>query len=431
MKNKSRFVKIITATLCAAVIIIATVVPSFAFNTSSNYYPTTGYQPLSVIYYDDDNEILTLSVGNIAFDGTIETVLGDMYETVTIGNSVLGTLGSVYDLYTYAPTGYPWHIDDLWLFFDNVVGNYDDEYMTIFNEVSIITDYPLMDNGDSALSALIAFEIFYYDYNNDDGTSIVLTSEDIEVEVTGLSAAEFSRDAEGNQWAVLITDALNDIVNSTLADLPVFDGLGVVPFSISGLNVSIDSAVTLPTYGVDYVLTVQPPSNVNYGNLLLPTLPMPGNNVDYDSAYQAGYNAGVDAGYDAGFADGYLDGYNQGVEESGGSYTDGYNAGYNNGYSAGDSAGYVRGYDYGYDVGYDAGVDAGYDAGDSAGYVRGYDEGYLSGAEGYNSVGEFVAGTITSFLDTPLFGDLTIGGIMLIVISIPLVVVFLKKFAGG
>ena len=96
-------------------------------------------------------------------------------------------------------------------------------------------------------------------------------------------------------------------------------------------------------------------------------------NITNDSAYDGGYNQGEEQGYQ--------NGYNQGL-------TDGYNSGYN----------------------------AGYDKGASEGLT--------------NPIALFIS-PIDSFLSTDIFGTISIGDIMAVIIFIMVAIIFIKMFAGG
>lgn len=87
-----------------------------------------------------------------------------------------------------------------------------------------------------------------------------------------------------------------------------------------------------------------------------------------------------------------------------------------------ETSGYNRGKTDGYTIGYDEGFDAGEDAG--------YDLGY---ADAWDSVSplDFVIKPVESVLDFHIFGDVTLGGILGVLLGVSLVMMFLKYFAGG
>lgn len=79
----------------------------------------------------------------------------------------------------------------------------------------------------------------------------------------------------------------------------------------------------------------------------------------------------------------------------------------------------------------------GYDDGLSAGRKLGYDEGYTEGvAKGaiqnpLSSFGNFLTSVLGGFLNAPLFGGITIGGILIAFVSFAIALWLLKLLAGG
>ena len=100
---------------------------------------------------------------------------------------------------------------------------------------------------------------------------------------------------------------------------------------------------------------------------------------------------------------------------------------YNDGYDAGESAGY----DQGYDNGYTAGVN------DSEGdYQEGYNKGYTIGKDAGlatqlgNPISAFIQ-PAEEFLNMKIFGTISIGDIINVMLFIAVGLIFLKIFAGG
>lgn len=110
---------------------------------------------------------------------------------------------------------------------------------------------------------------------------------------------------------------------------------------------------------------------------------------------------------------------------------------------------YNRGYQSGYQFGfnayplspeYDAAIDSAYDAGVDRGYSDGYEDGYLNGSEDTSDVVviepienplSWATGPVVAFLNIELWPGLSLGILFFAGISVALVVIFLKLFAGG
>lgn len=95
---------------------------------------------------------------------------------------------------------------------------------------------------------------------------------------------------------------------------------------------------------------------------------------------------------------------------------------------------YNYGKDVGFYVGQDVGYNQGYVAGEQNGYSEGYDEGYNAGQSNaifQDGVGGFLSDSVGGFIDAPIFGDITIGDLLLTVCGVGLFILFLKFFAGG
>ncbi len=132
--------------------------------------------------------------------------------------------------------------------------------------------------------------------------------------------------------------------------------------------------------------------------------------VDTDTgSYKDGFTAGETNGYDKG--------HDEGLSE-----------GYDNGYIAGEEAGYDKGHDEGLTEGYDNG----YIAGEEDGYNKGHSDGYNKGltANFTNPVNVFLE-PVHNFLNINIFGVISIGTILSVVLFVSLAIIFIKMFAGG
>lgn len=153
----------------------------------------------------------------------------------------------------------------------------------------------------------------------------------------------------------------------------------------------------------------------------------------YNQGYQNGYNAGRDLGYQEGYNQASSDSSNANYQSG---YQAGYTAGfqayansvdskltdkYNEGYEAGKTAGYKQGELVGVDEGYTIGWDEGYDWG----YDTGYDEGITKNIE---EIGLFnyIVSSCNAIFQIPLGKTFTLGGLLAIAISIPLLLGLIK-----
>ncbi|MBD5585736.1 MAG: hypothetical protein HDQ88_11690 [Clostridia bacterium] len=106
---------------------------------------------------------------------------------------------------------------------------------------------------------------------------------------------------------------------------------------------------------------------------------------------------------------------------------------YQSGYEDGYGKGYNVGYDYGYQIGYDeASEEGGYQIGYDDGYDIGYDKGYNEGISKQlvNPV-SFFLDPVSQFMNTKLFGELSIGSAFNVALFVLVAVMFVKMFAGG
>lgn len=92
-----------------------------------------------------------------------------------------------------------------------------------------------------------------------------------------------------------------------------------------------------------------------------------------------------------------------------------------------DTLGSSIGYDYGYNDGYDVGYDGGYDEG----YERGYNKGFYDAPGIWGNLGSFLSTTVGSFLEFEFFNGFTIANVLSLIVSVGVVILFLKIFAGG
>lgn len=120
---------------------------------------------------------------------------------------------------------------------------------------------------------------------------------------------------------------------------------------------------------------------------------------EYSAGYKDGYKEGVEIGKNEGISVGYQNGLIEGREE-----------GYANGYEAGSIDGYEEGYIMGYSDGAESALG---DNGEYTGFLFGLFHG------------------VTSFFSAELFPGFSIGGLLSIVLAVPIVLAILKFIAGG
>lgn len=187
---------------------------------------------------------------------------------------------------------------------------------------------------------------------------------------------------------------------------------------------SVNSSITSSTYIYDFFscCSLNFVSSSAYRNSVYSSYYY-GQNVynlnDTTNAYNAGYNAG----YSAGDADGYSRGFTTGKQE-------GLSEGYNNGYDVGLKAGETEGYGKGYDKGYEDGLNdnTSYDTGWASGHTAGRNEALT---EGLTNPVVYILQPVSTFLDTKLFGVVSIGQMLSVALFVMIAVIFLKMFAGG
>lgn len=89
-------------------------------------------------------------------------------------------------------------------------------------------------------------------------------------------------------------------------------------------------------------------------------------------------------------------------------------------------------YNNGHTAGYDEGHTAGYNDGHTAGYNQGYTAGKDAGlAQTLNNPLSFFFNPVVSFLDTEIFGVISIGDVLALLLYTAVAIIFIKMFAGG
>lgn len=131
-----------------------------------------------------------------------------------------------------------------------------------------------------------------------------------------------------------------------------------------------------------------------------------------------------------------------GLYTSVGGYPQGFEDGYLQGYDSGLADGITQGFDDGYYEGYDYGLNIGYDEGYNAGYDRALSEGISNPENVFYTIWSILTtcgDLLYQFFTTPLFGDVTIGfvfiiipfGFTLIENIIKIIVKLVTMFLGG
>lgn len=169
-----------------------------------------------------------------------------------------------------------------------------------------------------------------------------------------------------------------------------------------------------PSYYADSVY-----SSYYYGKSVFNT----GAESSYSEAFDAGKTEGLQEGYNNGFSAGKTEGFSEGKQEG---LTEGYNNGYNVGLKAGETEGYGKGYDKGYEDGLNDNTS--YNVGWSAGHTAGRNEALT---EGLTNPVVYILQPVSTFLDTKLFGVVSIGQMLSVALFVMIAVIFLKMFAGG
>ena len=155
-----------------------------------------------------------------------------------------------------------------------------------------------------------------------------------------------------------------------------------------------------------------------------------GSNENYEGVYEVGWNAGYDQAasdysssqeeyYNHGYTAGYNAGYDAGVSSgSSGSYNDGYASGRNDGYG--------EGLDIGYGNGYAVGLEDGYEKG----RIDGYNDGKTAIGNAFGDLSTFLEVSVGGFLNTPLWPNFSLGALLSLVVSVTLLLAFIKIFGG-
>ncbi len=168
-----------------------------------------------------------------------------------------------------------------------------------------------------------------------------------------------------------------------------------------------------------------------------------GLNEGYNNGFTAGKEEGVTEGYNNGFTagktEGITEGYNEGYE-AGKLDSDNYDEGYTDGFKEGKTEGFTEGFNGGLSTGKQEGYTEGYGVGKTDGIAQGKEEGYTNGyADGLNKgqsdsvlnpVIIFIE-PVHRFMNTPLFGSITLGVAFNVVLFVAIACIFIKMFAGG
>lgn len=175
---------------------------------------------------------------------------------------------------------------------------------------------------------------------------------------------------------------------------------------------------TTSTYQYNYVSYGF--NNFNYGY-----------EISYDSGYSDGQVAGYQDGYNVGSADGFHDGYYNGKQEEK-EYCeteDFWGTYYNNGYADGTTDGIQQGYNTGYDDGFEYAYNEYY----QSRYTTGYNDGVKDANADLTGMTLLTVwfGGISSILSIKLFGNVSIGAIVLIVVSFTLLPALIGLLGGG
>ncbi len=163
----------------------------------------------------------------------------------------------------------------------------------------------------------------------------------------------------------------------------------------------------------------------------------------YNNGFTAGKEEGVTEGYNNGFTagktEGITEGYNEGYE-AGKLDSDNYDEGYTDGFKEGKTEGFTEGFNGGLSTGKQEGYTEGYGVGKTDGIAQGKEEGYTNGyADGLNKgqsdsvlnpVIIFIE-PVHRFMNTPLFGSITLGVAFNVVLFVAIACIFIKMFAGG
>lgn len=270
--------------------------------------------------------------------------------------------------------------------------DYINTYYMYFNDITLPfnglyadeTNVPRMvlrdDDGTIPGSMLDIYGEFYFSYYayDSESDSEIVQSVRLDVEVVG----EWNNDSE----EYTVWDITEAVENALLTQSGVvIDGLWV---SISNFSLAIDVVSNPDVVGSEvYSVGIETDllTNVYHGSLIPLDVPLGSGGgftqEDINNAFGRGFDEGKQEGLDEGYSDGY---------------------------------------DEGYDIGFERGED------------KGYTDGYNDGVKVDANIGAFLVSTVGDFLGLPILGDdFTVGHILLIVVTIPLVVWFLKLFAGG
>lgn len=437
-----RTAKIIAIIFVIALILSLAIVPTFALA-----YPdplgTVGveyWQPLThVVLYSDEtgeSDVWGLdrywSVGeNIDAYVTLASSNGYSY---TMHETTTGT--STKKIQLEPGDGYEdiYVETDIGLKYVDFTADVDLSTLSQFQPINDI--YIITEGTTSSVSCTISFVINYYS----------LTSEGVYSLTTKLIESNCDLPASSSSYGYVIPVqyAINDAMRDAITYyVPTIDSIATVPIGFTDIDFTIDSMADGADSESSFrgIVTTARAKSVNgnhhyyVGELFVKEIYAP--NTTSGGSYEDGFQDGADAGYNDGFQDGYLDGeqqgydkgYNQGLEDGSELADSEYDAAWESGYNAGVQYGSSDAYDVGYEDGKEVGYTNGYNVGYDTGYLDGYEGG--GGGTGDFNLGTFLVNSLTTFLDAPIFGDVTLGAILLILITIPLVLLFLKMFARG
>lgn len=394
MKRKT---KIIIAVISCAALLCACVVPTFAlaYPNPEGVGSVEYWQPLRFAEFDGAD-------GNPEVSWIIDKYWGNLGGDVTVNyNDFTGTIqetatGSSTKKITLLPSDdFVYDDIDVSLLFDTFTAMYYPDGTVDFKPINDL--YILYEDTHSEMWFSIDYDVTFYKlvtFELTDGIEChwMQVTEHIS-NVFRITPTSHSGNNAQTRCAMhnVINDYLEYSVTSQSITRPL--GLDYIPLTFSNLVVNTHPSLDTPDGESEFrgIITtarrMTSASAYTYGRPIMTDIP-----YENDAIYDEGYSNGYDEGYNVGASDGYTIGF-----------TDG------------DAEGFDRGYNDGYHVGFD----------------YGYDTGYGQGADIPNDVGEFLSNSIGSFLDTEIFPGITIGGIILIILAIPLAIWFLKMFAGG
>lgn len=440
--------KIITIIAVVSVLVCSMVVTTFAltYPSETDEVNTEKWQALEVVTFSNDDNNYSIVVDTHYGDNGTYT-LTDGNGTVST-TKVTGDTTKKINIEPTFPTEYT--PTDVVLTFRDMVAIRDRNDLGNFkpiNDMYLCFDAPV----DGTLTVRMTFNLVGY-VLNEAGDAYILQSKSFDYSPT-MTVSNTSGTVVNYSYASRI--ALHDINRLLMfpAEWSGFmtDANGYSIGAITDLTISIESVPSPAPLVVGLITTARNKgqnNNNRYSFAELPNITIPVSGDGYDDGYDVGYADGYYNGYNDGSDDGYADGYTDGLEannqqayESGynnglqagviAGYDEGYNVGLDDGVQMGYDSGYADGEEYGYNLGVNQGQDWGYEWGYDEGYADGYNVGLENGSDIPDNVGEFLGDSVGSFMDVEIAEGVTIGVILLIAITIPLIIWFMKMFAGG